>query len=700
MRTILLLTLIITFMSSCNKKAEQTASLKDNPLFAEFSTPFGVPPFDKIKKEHYLPAIKEGVKRHRAEIEVIVNNADAPTFDNTIVTFDKSGEMLSKVQLVFSNINSADTDDDMQKLAREITPLLTAHNDEIKLNDKMFQRIKTVFDNRASLKLDKEQSRALEKHYDDFVRSGANLSNDDKTRMKEINSELSSLTLKFGENLLAETNKNFKLEITDEKDLDGVPADVREAAKSDDSTWIFTLQKPSWIPFLSSANNRDLRKKLYSGYFMRGDNNNANDNKELIKKLISLRNEKAKLLGYENFASYIIDANMAKTPDNVYNLLGKLWDASLPVSKKELADMQTLSDKEANDFKLDSWDWWYYSEKVRKEKYDLNQNELKPYFSLDNAKRGIFYVSERLYGLKFVERKDLPKYNEEIEVYDVQEADGTHLAVLYMDYHPRPGKGAGAWCTRFRGVSYNEDGEKTSPIVSVVCNFTRPVGKQPALLSLDEVKTLFHEFGHALHSFFADGPFRRTAGKVPRDFVEMPSQVLEHWAVEPEVLKVYAKHYKTGELIPDALIEKMNNSQYFNQGFETVEYLAAALLDMDWHTTSATNNIDIRDFENTSMSKYGLIPEIKPRYRSTYFSHIFDGGYAAGYYVYIWAAVLDSDAFQAFKETGDIFNQDVAKKFRTLLRTCGSADADKIYETFRGRQPDITPLLRDRGFIK
>ncbi|MFV0346730.1 MAG: M3 family metallopeptidase [Bacteroidales bacterium] len=700
MRTILLLTLIITFMSSCNKKAEQTATSGDNPFFAEFDTPFGVPPFDKIKKEHYLPAIKEAIKRHSAEVDVIVNNSEAPTFDNTILAFDRSGEMLSRVRLVFSNINSADTDDEMQKLAREITPLTTAHNDEIKLNDKLFQRIKTVYDQRANLNLDQEQSRVLEKYYDDFVRSGANLSDEDKARMKKINSELSTLTLKFGENLLAETNKNFKLEITDENDLDGVSDDVRDAAKTDKGTWVFTLQKPSWIPFLSSAKNRALREKLYRGYFMRGDNDNADDNKEVIKKIITLRDEKAKLLAYDNFASYVIDANMAKTPSNVYDLLAKLWDASLPVSKKELADMQQLSDKEGSSFKLDSWDWWYYSEKVRKDKYDLDENELKPYFSLDNAKKGIFYVSERLYGLKFVERKDLPKYNDEVEAYDVQEADGTHIAVLYMDYHPRPGKGAGAWCTRFRGVSYDEQGTKTSPVVSVVCNFTRPVGNQPALLSLDEVETLFHEFGHALHSFFADGPYRRTAGKVPRDFVEMPSQVLEHWAVEPEVLKVYAKHFQTGETIPDALIEKMNKSRYFNQGFITVEYLAAALLDMDWHTADVAGDIDVRAFEKSSMEKYGLISEIKPRYRSTYFSHIFDGGYAAGYYVYIWAAVLDSDAFQAFKETGDIFNPDVAKKFRTMLKTSGSDDAEKIYETFRGRQPDITPLLRDRGFVK
>jgi len=508
--------------------------------------------------------------------------------------------------------------------------------------------------------------------------------------------------LQFGENLLAETNKNFKLVVENEKDLAGLPQEVIEMAAAEakndslEGKWVFTLSKPSMIPFLQFAQNRELREKLYRGYFMRGDNGNANDNKEIIKKIVKFRDERARLLGYKNFAEYVIDVNMAKTPQNVYKFLEKLWKPSMEVAKADRAAMQAIISREGGKFKLASWDWWYYSEKLRKEKYDLDEAEIKPYFSLDNAIDGIFYVANKLYGITFEKQTDFPVYNEEVVAFEAKEADGKHLGILYMDFHPRDGKSVGAWCTSFRDAQY-KDGKLVAPVVSIVMNFTRPTSEAPALLNFDEVTTLFHEFGHALHGLFTDGPYVRTAGNVPRDFVELPSQVMENWAAEPEVMKVYAKHYQTGEPIPDTLIEKLVKSSHFDQGFITGEYVAASLLDLDFHTAENSDIADIRQFETDAMNKIGLIPEILPRYRSTYFSHIFDGGYSAGYYVYIWAAVLDTDAFNAFKETGDLFNPDVAKRFRELLTKSGSDEGMNIYLKFRGKEPSIEPLLVKRG---
>ncbi len=510
--------------------------------------------------------------------------------------------------------------------------------------------------------------------------------------------------MEIGENLLAETNRNFKLVVDNEEGLAGLPEDVIARAAEDakgfneEGKWVFTLAKPSMLPFLQYAENRDLREKLYRGYFMRGDNDNDADNKETIKKMVKLRDEKAKLLGFRNHADYIIDVNMAKTPEAVYEFLMQLWNPALKMAKREAAEMQTLIDSEGGGFKLASWDWWYYAEKLRKQKFDLDEAELKPYFSLDNAKKGLFYVVEKLYGLK-MEQRDWPVYHDEAEVYEVLEADGSKLGVMYMDFHPRDGKRVGAWSTGFRSATYR-NGERIPRIGSIVMNFTRPAGNTPALLSFDEVTTLFHEFGHALHGLFADGPYDRTAGNVPRDFVELPSQVMEHWAAEREVLKVYATHYQTGEPIPDYLIEKMEKSGTFNQGFETTEFVAAALLDMDYHTAENPDIVDIREFEKASMKNIGLIDEIIPRYRSTYFSHIFSGGYSAGYYVYYWAGVLDTDAFYAFKETGDIFNQEVAAKFRTLLEKCGADDGMTVYKNFRGSEPSIEPYLKKKGLIQ
>jgi peptidyl-dipeptidase Dcp len=699
--------LLILFVSgivlfSCTSQKKETTANMENPFFMEWTTTFGVPPFDEIKVEHFVPAITEGINQQQAEIDAIVANAEAPNFENTILALDKSGQLLDKVQGVFGPLNSANTNDEMQAVAREVTPLLTKHRDAISMNPDLFKKVKTVYDKRTESGLDDQQQRVVEKIYQDFERNGANLSAEDQEKLKAINTELSSLSLKYGENLLAETNKNFKLVVDKESDLAGLSADViaraaLDAQKSGDSgKWVFTLAKPSMLPFLTYAQNRGLREKLYRGYFMRGDNDNDFDNKEIIKKMVKLRDDRAKLLGFSNYAEYQISTNMAETPQAVYDFLLKIWDPALKMAKQDVKEMQAIINKEGGNFKLASWDWWYYNEKLKMQKFSLDENEVKPYFSLENTKAGVFYVVEKLYGLKFIKRDDLPTYHAEAEAYEVQEADGSFLGVLYMDFHPRDGKRVGAWSTSFRSATYR-NGERIPTIGSIVMNFTRPAGDTPALLSFDEVTTFFHEFGHALHGLFADGLYDRTARSVPRDFVELPSQIMENWAAEPEVMKVYAKHYQTGEAIPDALIEKLEKSGTFNQGFITGEYVAASLLDMDYHTPTNPEIADVNAFEKTSMDEIGLIAEFIPRYRSTYFSHIFSGGYSAGYYVYLWAAVLDSDAFNAFKESGDLFNPQLAAKFRELLAKSGAAEGMEVYRKFRGKDPSIEPLLEKRG---
>ena len=685
--------------SSCNTNKEQKKDMI-NPFFSEYTTPFQVPPFNEIKLEHYMPATEAGITEQMNEIKAITDNKEEANFDNTILAFDLSGDLLNKVANVFFNLNSANTSDEMQALARDITPKLSTHRDNIMLNKELFSRVKAVYDKRNELKLDAEQLRVVEKYYQDFERNGANLPDDKQTELRKLNDELSMAELKFGENSLAETNKNFKLVIDNEADLKGLPAEVKmaaaELAKNDSlaGKWVFTLQKPSMLPFLQYAENRALREKLYKGYLNRGNNGNANDNKVVLSNIVKLRDLKAKLLAFNNWAAYVVDVNMAKTPERINEFLMKLWTPALERAKTERNDMQAMIDQEGGKFKLELWDWWFYAEKVRKAKYDLDEAQLKPYFKLENVVDGMIYTASKLYNIKFIKRTDIPVYNDEAITYEVQEADGKHIGIFYMDFHPRPGKSNGAWCTGFRNQSY-KDGKMITPIVSIVCNFTRPAGDVPALVTFEEVTTLFHEAGHAFHALFTDGPYRRTAGNVPNDFVELPSQIMENWAKEPEVLRVYAKHYKTGEVIPEDLIAKLSKSAQFNQGFETVEYLAASLLDMDWHTQ--TLNTDVESFENAAMDKIGLIPEIAPRYRSTYFSHIFSGGYSAGYYVYIWAAVLDADAFDAFKQSGNIFNPEIAAKFRTLLTKCGSDEGMTIYKNFRGQEPSIEPLLKRRG---
>jgi len=686
-------------MTSCNKKKKD---LSGNPFFTEYTTPFGVPPFDKIDTTHYIPAFEEGMIQHNLEIDSIINSKEEPTFENTILKYDKSGRLLTKVGNVFFNLLSALTNDRMQDIAMEISPKLSEHRDAIMMNEKLFARIKAIYEKRNDSKLDSQQIRVVEKYYKDFVRNGANLSKEKQDSLKSVNSKLSKLELQFGQNLLAET-KDFKLIVDKKEDLEGLPQAsidaAAEAAKEagKEGKWLFTLDKPSLIPFLQYAKNRELREKIYRGYFMRGDNDNKNDNKKIIDEIVNLRIEKAKLLGYTNFAQYVIEQNMAKTPETVNDFLIKLWTPALKVSKNELVDMQKIIDKEKGNFKLASWDWWYYAEKVRKEKYNLEETELQPYLSLSNVRDGMFYVANKLYGITFDKKTDIPVYQSEVEVFEVKEADGKHLGLLYLDYYPRVSKDGGAWCTSFREAGW-DFGKKVDPIVSIVCNFTKPSGDAPALLNWDEATTLFHEFGHGLHSLFTEGKYNRTAGSVPRDYVELPSQIMENWAGEKEVLKQYAKHYKTGEVIPDALIEKLSKSSKFNQGFGTVEYLAASILDLNYHMVNEKTTIDAREFEKTALSKIGLIPEILPRYRSTYFSHIFSGGYSAGYYVYIWAEVLDSDAFDAFKKSGDLFNKDLASKFRKYcLQECGNDEGMTQYKKFRGQEPSIEPLLIKRG---
>ena len=690
--------LTMLLLSNCKNE-----NMRDNPFLSAYQTLFEVPPFDKIDTTHYMPAFLEGMKQQNAEIDALINNAEEPSFNNTILSFDRSGMLLTRVSRVFFNLNEANTNEQMQAIARNIDPLISKHRDDIYLNENLFARIKVVYEKRIEMALDSQQIRVTEKYYRDFERMGANLAKDKQDELRKINAELSMLTLTFGQNLLAETNKNFKLVIEDSADLAGLPASsINGAAEAANGAglqakWVFTLSKPSLIPFLQYADNRELREKIYRGYFMRGNNGNANDNNAIVAKIVKLRVKKVQLMGYKSYADYIIDDNMAKTPGNVYDFLMRLWNPALPMAKKEVTEMQKIIDREGGNFKLQSWDWWYYAEKVRKEKYDLDDSALRPYFSLGNVRDGMFMVAGKLYGITFTKRNDLPVYEKDVETFEVREANGSPVGILYLDYYPRDGKGAGAWCTDFRS-QITENGKRIDPVVSLVCNFTKPTAEVPALLNWDEVTTLFHEFGHGLHGLFTQGSYYRTAGSVPNDYVELPSQVMENWAGDPDVIRAYARHYKTGEAIPEELITKIQKSGLFNQGFETVEYLAASLLDLDFHVLTDTLDSNAGEFETQAMNKISLIGEIIPRYRSTYFAHIFDGGYAAGYYVYIWAAVLDADAFSAFKESGDIYNPDLAAKFRKhCLAESGDDEGMVQYRKFRGKDPAVDPLLKRRG---
>ena len=701
-----LFTLAITSLSYAQDNQNNIKKMDTkNPFFDEFKTPQGTPPFDLIKKEDYKPAFVKGIEQQAAEISAITRKRDVATFENTVVALDESGEILSRVSSVFGAIRGAQSDPDIQKIAEEISPLLSEHNDNIYLNEPLFARIKIVYADSLNPTRTTEQKRLVEKYYKSFVRSGIDLSTAQKDRLREINKELSLLSLSFGKNLLAETN-NYKLVIDNSNDLSGLPSDViniaAETAKDKElaGKWVFTLSKPSWLPFLQYADNRALREKLYKAMYSRGNNNNQFDNKAIVSKIVNLRLEKANLLGYKSHAAYVLDETMAKTPENVFALLNNIWEYALPQAKKEAVELQKLIDRDGGNFKLESWDWWYYTEKLRKEKYALDEEALKPYFKVDNVRDGAFLVANKLYGVSFKPSSEISIYHKDVQVFDVIDADGSFIGVLYLDYYPRASKRNGAWMGSFRKQSV-KNGKFINPIIYNVGNFALPTEDKPSLLTLEQVTTLFHEFGHGLHGLLSNVNYDGISGTaVSRDFVELPSQIYEHWALNPEVLKLYAKHYQTGEVIPDALIKKMQEASNFNSGFETTELVAAAILDMKWHVITEHQDFDVDAFESNEMNQIGLISEIIPRYKSTYFAHIFDGGYSAGYYSYLWSEVLDADAFEAFVEKG-IFDRTTGQSFRdNVLSKGGSEDPMILYKLFRGAEPNPIYLLKNRGFLK
>ena len=674
-----------------------TTQTETNPFLSEFQTEHGVPPFDKIKLEHYEPAFLKGIEEQNANIDAIVTNSEAPTFENVIVALDNSAPILDRVSAIFYNMTDAEKTPGLNELSIKIAPTLSEHSDNISLNQELFKKVNAVYQQKESLKLTTEQERLLEETYKDFVRSGPNLSPEKQTRLREINKQLSTLGLTFSDNILNENNA-FKLYIDKEEDLAGLPEWFRqsaaEEAKADgqEGKWLFTLGNASRLPFLQYSDNRPLREQIYKAYINRGNNNDKNDNKKIITDIVSLRLEKAQLLGFDCYSNFVLDNTMAKNSATVMNFLNNLWSYSLPKAKAEAAELQKIMDKEGKGEKLEAWDWWYYTEKLRKEKYNLEEDEIKPYFKLENVREGAFAVANKLYGITLTKLNGIPVYHPDVEVFEVKDADGSHMGIFYVDYFPRPGKSGGAWMSNYR-----EQQGDIRPLVCNVCSFTKPVGDTPSLLTIDEVETLFHEFGHALHGLLTKCNYKGISGtNVVRDFVELPSQINEHWATEPEVLKMYAKHYQTGETIPDSLIEKILNQKTFNQGFMTTELLAAAILDMNLHNLTDTKNLDVLAYEKEAMDQLNLIPEIAPRYRTTYFNHII-GGYAAGYYSYLWANVLDNDAFEAFKEHG-IFDKKTADLFRyNVLEKGNSEDPMTLYKNFRGAEPQLEPMLKNRG---
>ena len=694
---------IITLASCTSTPKEPKADTSANPFLTEYTTPFQVPPFDQIKNEHYMPAFEAGIAEQQAEIEAIVNKEETPTFENTILPFDKSGEILDRVSNVFFNLNECLTNDEMNTIAEQVLPMLSKHGDAIMMNPKLFERIDYVYQHRNEMGLDDQQIRVVEKYHQDFERSGAALPADKQAELSKINEQLSTLSLQFGNNLLKE-NSGYKLVIDNESDLAGLPQTsidaAAEQAKADgmEGKWVFTLSKPSLIPFLQYADKRDLREQMYKAYYNRGDNNNEYDNKKLLNEMVNLRVQKAQLMGFDNHANYVLATNMAKNAATVDEFLINIFNPAQQLAQKELAEMQAIADAEGADFKLEGWDWWYYAEKLRKAKYDFDENQIKPYLTVDNVRNGMFMAANKLYGVTFTQNTNLPVYYPGVETFEVKEANGDFIGILYLDYYPRESKSGGAWCTSFRESGYDIEGNKIYPVVSLVMNFTPASGDTPALLNWDETETMWHEFGHSLHAFFSDGLYDRTCGSVPRDYVELPSQIMENWAAEPEVIRMYAKHYQTGEVMPDSLINKIESSALFNQGFNTTELIAASILDMKYHELTEPQTLDVDAFEKQQMDAIGLMPEILPRYRSTNFAHIFNGGYSAGYYAYTWAEVLDKDAFNYFKTSGDLFNQELAASFRkNCLQECGNDEGMVQYRKFRGQDPDYEPYLKARG---
>lgn len=683
--------------------ADVTPDASENPLLVASTLPFQAPPFDKIKDADYLPAFEEGMKQHLAEIRQIADNPEPATFDNTIVAMEKSGETLGRVARVFFGLVQADTNDARQKIQEEIAPKLAAHQDEINLDPKLFERVKAIYDQRDTLDLDPVQKRLVERDYDDLVRAGAQLSDADKATMRKLNVEESSLSTKFHTMLVAAAAKGAVV-VDDKTKLDGLSEGDLAAAAQDakardlDGKWLFALQNTTQQPVLASLKDRDLRAKILEASETRTEHNDENDTRKTIQRLAQLRAQKAKLLGYDTYAAYSLGDQMAKTPENALKLLTDTVPAATAKAKNEIAEMQKVIDAQGGDFKLAASDWDFYAEQVRKAQYDLDQSQIKPYFELDNVlQNGVFFAANQLYGITFKERKDIPVYNPDVRVFEVFDKDGSSLALFYCDYYKRDSKSGGAWMDVF----VDQNGlTGTKPVVYNVANFTKPAPGKPALLSFDDVTTMFHEFGHALHGMFSDVKYPSISGtSTSRDFVEFPSQFNEHWATDPKVFANYAKHYETGEPMPQALVDKIKKSLTFNQGYATTEYLSAALLDMAWHTLPADAPLqDVDKFEADALKKFKVdLPEVPPRYRTSYFDHIWGGGYSAGYYAYFWSEVLDDDAFEWFKEHGGLTAEN-GQTFRDKILSRGNTvDLATLYRDFRGKDPSVEPLLESRG---
>ena len=678
---------------------------RTNPFLTDYTTPYQIPPFESITYADYMPAVKEGIRQYEADIDAIIRNRATPDFENTILAMEQAGRLLNRVLLVFSSLNETDSSPEMVKLSEEIFPLYSQTVDKVMMNDLLFQRVKQVYDNRAKFNLTPAENRDVEETYKQFVRSGALLSDADKKKLMEMNSQLTDLFLQFNKNLLNDTNA-FQLLVTDEAKLSGIPASniavaADEAKANGKDGWLFTLHAPSRLPLLQYADNRDLRRQMYEAYTSlasKGENNNL----PVINEILKARTKKAELLGYPDFASYMTANVMAKNPANAENLLMQIFTPAVKRVKEEVAEMQALADREGAGITIEPWDYYYYAEEVRKDKYNLNEDEVRAYFPLDNVREGIFNMASRLYGVTFTEMPDAPKYNPEVKVYDVTDSKtGEHIAVFMTDYFPRASKRQGAWMSEFQGAFVDPDGTSQRPIVYNVGNFSKPTADTPSLLTLDEVETMFHEFGHGLHGMLTKAHLRSQAGtNVDRDFVELPSQIHEHWALEPELLKSYARHYKTGEVIPDSLIAKLHAASTHNQGFITTELVGAALLDLQFGKLDVTDSMDVAAFEASVAQKLGMPREVQFRYRSPYFRHIFGSdGYASGYYTYLWAEVLDCDGFELFQEKG-VFDPATAKSFReNVLEAGGSADPMELYVKFRGSEPKVDALLRSRGLV-
>ena len=675
-----------------------------NPFFEKYTTPYGTVPFDKIKTEHYEPAIREGIRQQAAEIDAIVNKPEAPTFANTILAYEKSGELLDRVTTVFGNLRSAETNDDLQTLAQEMMPLLSEHSNNISLNEELFKRVKAVYNQKEQLNLTPEQTKLLENIYDGFIRRGANLQGEAKKQYRQLTKELSSLTLQFSENNLKEIN-NYQLVLTDKVQLAGLPESAIEAAAETAKEkgvegWVFTLQAPSYIPFMTYADNRDLRHELYMAYNTKCTHNNEYNNIDIVKKLVNTRMSIAQLLGYENFAQYTLKKRMAEDSDAVYNLLNQLLEAYTPTAKKEYQEVQELARQEQGaEFIVMPWDWSYYSNKLKDKKFNINEEMLRPYFELEKVKEGVFGLATRLYGITFKKNADIPVYHKDVDAYEVLDKDNKTLAILYTDFHPRTGKRAGAWMTEYKGQWIDEKtGENSRPHVSIVMNFTKPTGNKPALLTFDEVETFLHEFGHSLHGMFANSTYESLSGtSVYWDFVELPSQIMENFAIEKEFLNTFAQHYQTDEKLPEELIKRLVDASNFNAAYACLRQVSFGLLDMAWYTRNTPFEGDVKEYEQQSWAKAQILPVVKDACMSTQFSHIFAGGYSAGYYSYKWAEVLDADAFSLFKQKG-IFNREVAESFRNNILSKGGTEHPMIlYKRFRGQEPTIDALLIRNG---